>query len=164
MLGIDASADGMRQASRRAARSPSRGGQPNARFLVAALEQLPRDFDGLADLVTVHFPWGSLRSAAAGHEPELTERLVHLVRPGGRLELLLADAERDGAAPIAPGPLVAVFERLGLRAVEIRPAMLTDAIEVHSAWGKRLLRHRAEGRMAWRIRLERHPADMDAHG
>ena len=68
VLGVDASADAMREASRRAARSVARGGTPNARFVVAPLEQLV-GLEGVADLVTVHFPWGSLRSAAAGHDP-----------------------------------------------------------------------------------------------
>lgn len=163
VLGVDASADAMREASRRAARPGARGGLPNARFVVAPLEQL-RGLEGVADLVTVHFPWGSLRSAAAGHDSALTARLAAQVRPGGRLELLLADAERDGAAQIDIGAVVAAHERLGLRPVEIRAATLDDAISAHSSWGKRLLRHPMPGRMAWRIRLERPAARTGTQG
>ncbi len=132
--------------------------------MVSALEALPAGLDGLADLVTVHFPWGSLRSAAAGHDPEAAARLARLVRPGGRLELLLADAERDGAVPIDPKVVVAAYGQLGLRPIEARPAGLADAIAVHSSWGKRLLRHPAPGRTAWWIRLERRAAASSARG
>jgi 16S rRNA (adenine(1408)-N(1))-methyltransferase len=60
VVGVDASAAAMAEASRRAARRPDRGGLPNALFVVAAAEALPPELDGLADLVTVHFPWASL--------------------------------------------------------------------------------------------------------
>jgi 16S rRNA (adenine(1408)-N(1))-methyltransferase len=155
VLGIDAHHAAMADASRRAARPQERGGLPNARFVVSSLEALPAELDALADLVTVQFPWGSLRAAAAGHEPTLTARLARLVRPGGRLDLLLADAERDGGRPVDPEAVHAVYERVGLRPVDTRPASLADAVAAHSSWGKRLLRHPAPGRCAWLIRLHR---------
>jgi 16S rRNA (adenine(1408)-N(1))-methyltransferase len=63
VVGVDANVAGMTAASRRAAARPSRGGLPNALFVVAAAEALPAELDGVADMVTVHFPWGF---AAAG--------------------------------------------------------------------------------------------------
>jgi 16S rRNA (adenine(1408)-N(1))-methyltransferase len=153
VLGIDASADGMMGASRRAAHPAGRGGRPNATFAVSALEALPAELDGLADLVTVHFPWGTLRAAAAGHAPAVTARLARLVSPTGRLELLLADGERDAADPIDPEAVVEAYRPFDLAATELAPATLADARAVHSSWGKRLLRNPAAGRSAWRIRL-----------
>jgi 16S rRNA (adenine(1408)-N(1))-methyltransferase len=164
VLGIDANADAMVDAARRATRRGGRGGFTNARFVVSSLDALPVELDGLADLVTVHFPWGSLRSAAAGHDPESTARLVRLARPGGHLELLLADADRDGVAPIDLAAVVTAHERLGLETLEVRSASLTDAIAVHSSWGKRLLRDPAPGRAAWWIRFERPAADSPTRG
>lgn len=158
VLGIDASPDAMREASRRASRS-ARGGRPNALFIASALEGLHPDLDGLAELVTVHFPWGSLRAAATGHDPDLTARLAALVRPGGALELMLADAARDGTPPLDLDAAGAVFRRVGLRVVAARPATFEDAVAAHSSWGKRLLRHPSPGRSAWRIGLERPAAD-----
>ena len=164
VLGIDAQHAAMADASRRAARPPARGGLPNARFVVCSLEALPGELDKIADLVTVHFPWGTLRAAAAGHEPTLTERLARLVRPGGRLDLLLADAERDGGRPVDPEAVLAAYERHGLRPVDTRPASLPDAVAAHSSWGKRLLSNRGRGRLAWAVRLERPSAEVGGHG
>jgi 16S rRNA (adenine(1408)-N(1))-methyltransferase len=143
----------MADASRRAARPAGHGGQPNARFAVAALEAIPAELDGLADLVTVHFPWGTLRGAAAGHDPAATARLARLVSPRGSLELLLADGGRDAAQPIDPEAVVAAYRPFDLVATELAPATLADAAAVQSSWGKRLLRNPAAGRSAWRIRL-----------
>jgi 16S rRNA (adenine(1408)-N(1))-methyltransferase len=164
VLGVDASRDAMREASRRASRAPARGGRPNALFVASALEQLPRDLDGLAELVTVHFPWGTLRAAAAGHDRDLTARLAGLVRPGGTLQLVLAEADRDGTPPVDLEALRDVYRSLGLGPVVVQPATLADAIVAHSSWGKRLLRHPAPGRSAWRIVLERPAARRATRG
>jgi len=155
VLGVDASMDAMRDASRRAARPASRGGMPNARFVVSAVEALPADLAGFADLVTAHFPWGSLLSGAAGDDPAATARIASLVRPAGSLRLLLSAAERDGVADIDPDAVADACAALGLRLGEARLATVNDAIAAHSSWGKRLLRRPASGRSAWSFRLDR---------
>jgi 16S rRNA (adenine(1408)-N(1))-methyltransferase len=164
VLGLDAVAEPMRDASRRAARPADRGGLPNARFVVSALNALPAELDGVADLVTVHFPWGSLRDVVTGQHPDATERLLRLARPDGALEILVADGERDRAAPFDPDRAVADLAAGGWQITELRPATLGDAVAVHSSWGKRLLRHPSPGRSAWRIRLAGPAAGDDARG
>jgi SAM-dependent methyltransferase len=158
VVGIDASPDAMRDASRRAARSADRGGLPNARFVVSAIEALPAGLESFADLVTVHFPWGSLRDAAVGADPLLTARIARLVRPAGRLRLLLSADERDGGPDINPDSVAGVYAAHGLRLNAVRPATLDDAVAAHSSWGKRLLRRPAPGRLAWAVDLDRPPS------
>jgi 16S rRNA (adenine(1408)-N(1))-methyltransferase len=155
VVGIDASPEAMREASRRAARPGSRGGLPNARFLVSAVDAFPAGLGGFADLVTVHFPWGSLRDAATGHDPAVSARIGSLVRPGGSLRLLLSAAERDGNSGIHPELVATAYAALGMTLVECRRATLDDAAAVHSSWGKRLLRRSDPGRSAWSFRLDR---------
>jgi hypothetical protein len=46
----------MAEASRRAAAKPGRGGLSNALFVVSAVEVLPGELNGAADLITAHFP------------------------------------------------------------------------------------------------------------
>ena len=159
VLGVDANADAMREASRRAARSTStrRNAQRAVRGRPAGA--VAGGLEGLADLVTVHFPWGSLRSAAAGHDPELTARLARLVRP---------EAASSSCSPTPRG--MAPPDRSGCRGRHLcaartaaggdPPATLDDAVAAHSSWGKRLLRHPAPGRTAWWIRLERPAVEM----
>ena len=66
VIAIDADARAMADASRRAARSPSRGGLGNVTFLATGVEQVSTQLDGIADLVAVTFPWGSLLRGALG--------------------------------------------------------------------------------------------------
>jgi 16S rRNA (adenine(1408)-N(1))-methyltransferase len=62
VVGLDSGPDAMRPTAFRASRKPARGGQPNALFVWAAIEQLPVELD---DVTEVHalMPWGSLLRA-----------------------------------------------------------------------------------------------------
>ena len=147
----------MREASRRAARAPRRGGLPNARFVAAALEQLPPQLNGLASLVAVHFPWGSLLRAALGQDPAGAARIAALPAPGGVLRLLVSAAERDsarGAASLDAEAVVGTYRRLGLAPGVCRAASLADVTAVRSSWGRRLLASGTD-RSAWLIEMRR---------
>lgn len=157
VLAVDASHVAMRESSWRAGRSARRGGVRNAVFVASSLEQLPTELEGLASLVTVHFPWGSLLDAAVGCDPTGTDRLAALVAPTGRLRLLVSASERDaaaGAPAIDPAALVAAYASRGLAAEEARPASLADATAARSSWGRRLLSG-AGNRRAWLLELRR---------
>jgi 16S rRNA (adenine(1408)-N(1))-methyltransferase len=158
-IGIDADAASMAELSRRAARSPLKGGLPNALFVLAAAEALPVELCGLAELVTVQFPWGSLLRGCLGAEPRVAEALAALVAPGGTLGLLLAPAERDRLAglPTEPAAVVAAVGRAfadsGLCVIEGRPATAEELVASHSTWARRLLSNGSAGRTAIRVPL-----------
>lgn len=153
MIAIDANASALRDASRRA--------PPNALFVVCAAEAIPAQLAGVADLLTIHLPWGSLLHGATGADPALTRRLAALLAPGGRVRLLLSSAERDargGQTAIDPAAVAAAWHAAGVRLTEARVATLADAAAAHSSWGKRLLRNPGPGRSAWHIGMQRPPA------
>src|SRR5262245_4216240 len=87
----------MAEASRRAARATKRGALPRALFVVAAAEALPADLDGLADAVTVQFPWGSLLRGLLEADPAIVSGIARVARPGASVTLLLSVTERDRA-------------------------------------------------------------------
>jgi 16S rRNA (adenine(1408)-N(1))-methyltransferase len=134
----------MAEASRRAARRPGRGGLPNALFVVAAAEALPPELDGLADLVTVHFPWGSLLRGLLAADPAVLTGVARVLRPGGTLSLLVSSTARDRAAGVGPidrhalEALAGAYDRHGLAVTRVRPATAADVAASHSTWGKRL--------------------------
>jgi 16S rRNA (adenine(1408)-N(1))-methyltransferase len=161
VVGVDANAAGMATASRRAAAAPRRGGRPNALFVVAAAEALPRELDGVADLVTVHFPWGSLLRGLLAADPAIMAGLTRLLRPGATLSMLLSSTDRDhgvGVAPIRRETLQALagaYAAWGLTVTVARPATAADVAAAHSTWGRRL----AAGvqRPAWLLRARSEP-------
>jgi 16S rRNA (adenine(1408)-N(1))-methyltransferase len=157
VLAVDASHAAMRQSSWRASRSQRRGGLPNAVFVASSLVQLPAALAGFAQLVTVHFPWGSLLDAAVGGDPVGTERLARLLAPGGVLRLLVSASQRDtagGATALDPAAVVAAYAVHGFVTDTCRPATLDDVESARSSWGRRLLTSGGD-RQAWLIELGR---------
>ena len=149
----------MAEASRRAAARPSRGGHPNVVFVATGVEHVPPALDGLADRVTVRFPWGSLLRGALGLDAPVAAAIARLVAPDGRLEIVLSIVERDGAAVGrgAFGPqdverMAAVYAELGLDLTEARRLTPDEVRATGSTWARRL---RTGDRPVWQIGLHR---------
>ena len=136
VIGADANAASMAESSRRAAR---RLALPNALFAVVAAEDPPRPLHGMADSLTVNFPWGSLLRGVLGHDEAVLSGMAKLLAPGATGELLFSVVPRDGM-PEAPGRarLSAAYERHGLTILEVRPATAAQIKASGSSWAKRL--------------------------
>ena len=151
-IGVDALAEPMAESIRRAAAKPSRGGVPNARFVVGDAVSPLTEFGGRASLVTVNYPWGSLLRAVAAPEPEGLRAVVGLLRPGGRLVALLnasaaedsAYAERLELPPLdgehLEGVLVPGWSAAGLGEVSWRVLAPGEEPPHRTTWGQRLVR------------------------
>lgn len=143
-IGVDANAAAMAAASRRAGAKAARGGLPNALFVVAAVEAMPSELDGVADLVTAYFPWGSLLRGLLNADPAIMAGMTRVMRPGATLSMLLSSVARDrgvGVEPIERASLEALarsYTDWGLAITEVRLATAADVAAAHSSWGKRL--------------------------
>jgi 16S rRNA (adenine(1408)-N(1))-methyltransferase len=168
VIGIDPVADALAEASRRAAAPARKGGLPNALFVAAAAESLPRDLHGVAERVTLNLPWGSLLRGALALDERAAAGIACLVAPGGTAELLVAPADRDRLAGdvavpkrLEGGCLTDDWRRLGLCLHEARPATAAELAATPTTWAKRLRLHgsRLPDRAPWRLVLGREPAD-----
>ena len=155
VLGLDANAAAMAEASRRAARAPRKGGLPNARFILASAESPPPVLAAAANLVTVPFPWGSLLRGVVGADAAVAAGIAGMVAARGSLELLLAPAARDGldGVPASMDDLVAgvagAFHAHGFDVEEVRTPTPAEVKASGSTWARRL------GRRTTVIRLVR---------
>ena len=164
MIGLDANAAGMAEVSRRAAASPSRGGAPNALFVVAAAEQPPAELLDVADEVTVQFPWGSLLRGALALDADAACGIAGLLAPGGSVHALISVAERDvrgtDLRPLTPADRRAIAARwaaYGLTVDAFDIVTPEDVAATGSTWGRRLLSGRGGevDRVVWRLDLRR---------
>jgi 16S rRNA (adenine(1408)-N(1))-methyltransferase len=163
VLGLDTSAAAMVAASRRAARPVRKGGHANVRFILACAEIPPDALIGIADLVTVRFPWGSLLRGCVGRDAAVAAGIAAFVAPDGTLEVLLAPATRDGleAVPTEVEAIVAAaasaFEPFGLELVDGRAAAAGEIATSGSTWAKRLAagRNGDAGRLVTLVRFNR---------
>jgi len=137
----------MCEVSQRASRKPARGGVPNVLFGRLSLEEAPGDLIGLADMLTVLFPWGSLLRAVAAPDAGL-RKLAALGKRGGRIHFLYgygcgdsAVVKELGLSELGSGVLLSHLERAyaaaGLQ-VEARYAAREYVASVESTWAKKL--------------------------
>lgn len=134
-IGIDANLDPARHVARRARRPPARGGAPNLIFVRERAEALPGSLRGMAAEVYVQYPWGGLLRAVTGGDPATLARIAGLLRPGGRLRVLVNVSVLHGEAV----DLVPSYAAAGLRIVRRE----TAAVRHRSSWAGRLGQGRA---------------------
>ena len=155
VIGVDAAAASMAEASRRA----TRRGTANAIFLAAgAAELADTPLAGRVDLATVTFPWGSLLRGAVGLEPAVLAGLAALAAPGGRVEVLVSVVPSDRVAGVDTldagwEPAIrCAWASVGLELVSMRPATAADIAASRSSWARRLDPSRG-ARPVWRLDL-----------
>lgn len=148
VVGLDAGPDAMRKVSARAAAKPAKGGQPNALFVWAAVEQLPVELAGVTD-VHVLMPWGSLLRAIIEPDEAVLRRIAVACAPGAQFLITLnlhawrppvpeVGAAAEPTPDSATDALSAAYERAGW--VLESAAYLDDAqiAELGTSWTKRL--------------------------
>ncbi len=134
-IGLDASADALAYAARRAVREAV----PNLVLLREPIETVP--LDSLADEMTIHFPWGSLLRGALGEDERVFAAIRRLLRPGGLVTLLLSVTAREDRAALSAADLARVqraYRAAGFVLVEWRDVTRADVDAARSSWGKRL--------------------------
>lgn len=150
VIGVDAAAAPMADASRRV----DRRGPSNALFLAAGVESLPSTpLDGVADLVAITFPWGSLLRGVVGLDAVALRGIATTLRPDGRLIAFASVVPTDGVAGL--DCLDGTHESLirdawscaGIDLVSMRPAASADVAAARSSWARRL----GAERPVWRL-------------
>ncbi len=145
-VGVDAIADNLRDASRRAL--------PNSLFGRLALEDAPGELVGLADRLTVLFPWGSLLRAIADAEPGPLARLRAICRPGADVRFVFELA-------CDPRDLERRYLDAGL-ALAGTPLPVERARAIPTTWAKKL-GFSGRPRSFWEFRGRRWCARDEAH-
>ena len=147
VIGVDANPALMREVSQRASRKPARGGVPNVLFGRLSLEEAPGDLIGLADVLTVFFPWGSLLRAVAAPDNGL-RKLAAVGKRGGRIHFLYGYGSREsavvkelGVPELGSGDSLSYLEKAYAAAgleVEAHYAAREDVALAESTWAKKL--------------------------
>jgi 16S rRNA (adenine(1408)-N(1))-methyltransferase len=156
VIGIDANAAAMSEASRRAGDGRAQDGTANACFLVEAAEILPGPLAGTASLVTVTLPWGSLLRGVIGLDASALRGIASILAPDGRVDVLASVVPSDHVDGLlvldraAEAGIAAAWRSVGLELVPMRPATRDDMGATKSSWARRL-----GDRPVWRLDLRR---------
>jgi 16S rRNA (adenine(1408)-N(1))-methyltransferase len=153
-IAVDPDAAALAEYAFRAGRKPARGGISNAIFVVAAVEKLPRELEGLAERVRINFPWGSLLRALLAPDALVLRSIVRLLRSGGTAEIVLSYDPGHDTGAFAGDPMPAVdqarietelipaYKGAGLPISTWRRLTQDEALAIPSSWGRRLLHAR----------------------
>lgn len=153
VVGIDAAKDSLKEGSSRAIKKPSRGGAPNAMFLRDNVLEMDDTFKGLADTVSVNFPWGSLLQAVSIPFDDFVTKMASLLKEGGELHqhinmhVFNDDEQRKSLGlPVLDDAymqekLIPKYEEAGLKMEEYFFIPAGQKTEVASTWGGRLTRN-----------------------
>jgi len=154
VIGIDANAAAMAEASRRASRGRTR--IANACFLVEAAEALPGPLARAASLVTVTMPWGSLLRGVLGVDAAALRGVASIIAPGGRIEVLasvipgdMVDGVEMMDDTVATG-IAAAWRSVCFELLSMRAASHVDLSATRSSWARRL-----RDRAVWRLEFQR---------
>jgi 16S rRNA (adenine(1408)-N(1))-methyltransferase len=153
-IAVDPDAAALAEYAYRAGRKPARGGITNAIFVVAAVEELPRELEGLAKRVRINFPWGSLLRALLAPDPAVLRAIARLLEPDGVAEVILSYDPGHDTGAFAGDPLPALekarietelipaYKGAGLPISRWRRLTQDEALAIPSTWGRRLLHAR----------------------
>jgi 16S rRNA (adenine(1408)-N(1))-methyltransferase len=153
-IAVDPDAAALAEYAYRAGRKPARGGITNAIFLVAAVEKLPGELEGLAKRVRINFPWGNLLRVLLAPDPPILGAIARLLEPDSVAEIVLSyDPGHDtGAFAGDPMPaldqarieteLIPAYKAAGLPISTWRRLTQDEALAIPSSWGRRLLHAR----------------------
>ena len=151
----------MAEASRRAARSAAKGGVPNTLFALASAEQIPEELLGVADTMTLAFPWGSLLRGALALDNAAAQGIAALLAPNATAVATFSIEDRDrlDVPPLHDTAerraLADRWSRIGLDVCALRPATREELAAMPSTWARRLAAGR--DRAAWRLELQARP-------
>ena len=149
-IGIDANPRPLEKISEKIHRKPEKGGLPNVLFLQAAVEDLPRELDGVADEIHVHFPWGSLLRALLIGDQAVLGSLRRVCSASALLEVIIAlDPKRDRSElerlqvrqfslDHVDSVLVPKYRSAGFEIMERGERLPSEWPDLQSSWAKRL--------------------------
>ena len=149
-IGIDANVKPLEKPSMKATRNTKKGGLPNVMFVQAAIEFLPDEFDGVADEIHIHFPWGSLLRGVCTGESNIVNSLRQIAAPGCLLEIVMGyDPERDKTELLRldipdltlsyfKNSLSSRYNAAGFETVEIRQLSHSEWSILETSWARKL--------------------------
>ena len=97
-IGIDPVRENMLEIAKKSAKKPAKGGAANMLLVIASAEALPPELSGIADSVSVYFPWGSLLECIIKPVEETLANITGLMKPGAAFTFITtySDSYEEG--------------------------------------------------------------------
>jgi 16S rRNA (adenine(1408)-N(1))-methyltransferase len=149
-IGVDATRENLAEYSAKIGKKPSRGGLPNVLYVLASAEALPDELAGVADQISINFPWGSLMAGLIRGEPGLLASIARTAKPGATLAIYLNTAVFADPIPLdvlglpevtldyVQTELAPRYAAAGIRITEAQLVGKEGMAGIPSLWARRL--------------------------
>ena len=132
-IGVDACRENLRANSRRRL--------PNALFVIASAQSLPKELNGLISHITINFPWGSLLESLLTGDAKLMNSLACISNPITALHVRLNGGALAQAGTALKAGTDQIYNNMLRSGWELNVPVLMNANALRnfpSSWGKRL--------------------------
>lgn len=99
-IGLDASPANLTEYAAKILKKPARGGLANVLYVIANVEQLPAELHGLANAISINFPWGSLLDGLVLGDAHVLANIASVAAPGATLEMYINYAVFSDPVPL----------------------------------------------------------------
>lgn len=149
-IGIDTSADSMRQYSVKSAKKPEKGGLRNVMYVVGNAEDLPDALSCTADRIFINLPWGSLRDGIIKGEHSFLSGIRKIAKENATLEIYVSYCDlyekqeiESRQLPVLNvsylcSKLKIIYEKYGITITKVSVLNNEDLIKMETKWAKKL--------------------------
>ena len=147
IIGIDPAQKGLEKVSAKIYQKPARGGLKNALFVLADVESLPEELNGLANQVFINFPWSSLLKGIILVEDKTWHSIKRICQKGAIIDLVLgydeiSESDKLNLPKFDSGyikkEMAPKLVKRGFEFVKIKELTNKDLKAYPSSWAKKL--------------------------
>jgi len=146
IIGIDPNHQNLAKTSLKSQPSPSKDSLPNLLFVLASVQDLPSQIDGIANQVFINFPWSGLMQSLLLADTITWQNIGRICQPGALIEIIFSyDQVRDaklGLPQINPDyihiDLAPRLHDLGFGVTGFSAVSQSELKSFPSSWAKKL--------------------------
>lgn len=152
VIGIDAARESLREGSSRSIKKPARGGTPNALFICMNVLEMPDEMVGIADSISINYPWGSLLQAVSEPNNEVMQKFLALGKNECHFDFYINmqvfedDTRRENLqlpemnSEELMEHLITSYSKLNLKIIDKKYIPAGGKVDVASTWAGKLTR------------------------
>ena len=150
IIGIDPSQKSLEKTSRKIYKKPAKGGLNNSLFVLADVENLPEELNGIANHVFINFPWGGLLRGLVLAKDKAWNSIKRICQKEAIIDLLFGynkkyehkEMERLGLPEInlqyINEKLTPALNSKGFAIEEVKEVLNNDLKKYPSSWAKKM--------------------------
>jgi hypothetical protein len=150
IIGIEPHHGSLEKTSAKIYKKPQKGGLKNALFVLAGIEELPEELNGVANQVFINFPWAGLLKGLLIADAIVWNALKRVCLPGAFIDILFsyeksaeANEFRKAGLPdidesFSRNVTIPGIEKLGFTVLELKNVTVDDIKQYPSSWAKKL--------------------------